>query len=48
VPRFSAATLPGDFEPYSADEVRRFRSEPVGDIAAERAKLIEEINRRNR
>ncbi len=48
VPTFSAATLPADFEPYSADEVRRFRSEPVGDIAAERAQLIEEINRRNR
>jgi hypothetical protein len=48
LPTFSAATLPVDFEPYSADEVRRFRSEPVGDIATERAQLIEEINRRNR
>jgi mono/diheme cytochrome c family protein len=48
VPTFSAATLPADFKPYSADEVRRYRSEPVGDIAAERAKLMQDIDRRDR
>jgi hypothetical protein len=46
VPTFSAATTPADFEPYSADEVHRYRSEPAGDIAAERAKLMEAIDRR--
>ncbi len=48
VPTFSAATLPADFKPFTADEVHRFRNEPIGDIAADRAKLIEEINRRDR
>ncbi len=48
VPEFSAATLPADFKPFTADEVRRFRNEPIGDIAADRTKLIEEINRGDR
>jgi hypothetical protein len=47
-PEFSAATLPADFKPFTADEVRRFRNEPIGDIAADRSKLIEEINRHDR
>ena len=46
--RIRDTTLPADFEPYSVDEVHRFRNEPAGDVAAERAKLVEEINQRNR
>ena len=48
VPTFSAATLPADFKPYSADEVHRYRNEPVGDIATVRAKLMQNIDRSGR
>ncbi len=48
VPAFSAATLPEGFEPYSADEVGRFRRHPVDNIAAERTHVIEEIKTRGR
>ena len=48
VPQFSAETMPTHFKPYSVDEVHRYRNEPVGDVAAERAKLMEDIDRHDR
>ena len=36
----AAASLPSDFRPYGADEVRQARSTPLVDVAAERAKLV--------
>jgi hypothetical protein len=45
VPAFSAATLPDDFEPYSADEVGGYRRIAADDIATERVRLIDAINR---
>jgi cytochrome c553 len=41
--RFDAANLPADFAPYTAGEVRRWRAQPLVDVAVERAKLLEAI-----
>jgi len=43
--RFDAANLPADFAPYTADEVRRWRAEPLVDVAPERARLFEAVDR---
>lgn len=36
----AAASLPGDFRPYGADEVRQARATPLVDVAAARAQLV--------
>lgn len=36
----AAASLPNDFRPYSADEVRQARATPLVDVAAARARLV--------
>jgi hypothetical protein len=41
--RFDAANLPADFAPYTADEVHRWRAQPLTDVAPARAKLLESI-----
>jgi hypothetical protein len=41
--RFDAANLPPDFAPYTAEEVGRWRAEPLLDVAAERARLLENV-----
>jgi hypothetical protein len=33
-------SLPNDFRPYSADEVRQARATPLVDVAAARARLV--------
>jgi hypothetical protein len=43
--RFDAANLPADFAPYTAEEVRRWRAEPLTDVAPERARLLEAVDR---
>jgi hypothetical protein len=43
--RFDAADLPADFAPYTADELHRWRAEPLVDVTAERARLLEAIDR---
>ena len=43
--RFDAANLPSDFTPYTVDEVRRWRAEPLVDVAPERARLLEAVDR---
>jgi hypothetical protein len=43
--RFDAANLPGDFVPYTADEVHRLRAEPLVDVAPARRRLLDEIER---
>ena len=41
--RFSANSLPGDFEPYTAEEVAGSRAEPLTDVSQARARLIEQL-----
>ena len=36
----AAPSLPGDFQPFSAEEVRRARNTPLTDVAAARARLV--------
>lgn len=43
--RFDAVDLPADFAPYTVDEVRRWRAEPLTDVGSERARLLEAIAR---
>jgi hypothetical protein len=43
--RFDAANLPPDFEPYGAGEVQRWRAEPLVDVTAERARLVQALDR---
>jgi hypothetical protein len=43
--RFDAANLPGDFVPYTPDEVHRLRAEPLVDVAPARRRLLDEIER---
>ena len=38
--RFDAAALPGDFAPYTAEEVGRLRAQPLVDVTAERTRLL--------
>jgi hypothetical protein len=42
---FSAARLPPDFKPYTAEEVGVLRRRPLADVETERAKLLERIGR---
>ena len=41
--RFAARDLTGDFEPFSADEVERFRRTPLLDVAKTREALIRSL-----
>ncbi len=43
--RFDAANLPADFVPYTADEVRQLRAEPLVDVAPARRRLLDAIER---
>lgn len=43
--RFDAANLPAEFVPYTAEEVRRLRAEPLVDVARERRRLLDAIER---
>ncbi len=38
--RFSAEDMPAEFEPYSAEEVGRYRQEPLVEVDAVRAGLL--------
>jgi mono/diheme cytochrome c family protein len=38
--RFDAASIPPDHTPYTAEEVGRWRREPLVDVSAERARLL--------
>ena len=38
--RFSAADMPAKFEPYTAEEVGRYRQEPLVDVETVRAGLL--------
>ena len=38
--RFSAEDLPADFEPYTAEEVGRYRQEPLVEVETVRAGLL--------
>ena len=38
--RFSADDMPADFEPYTADEVGRYRQEPLVEVEAVRVGLL--------
>jgi len=40
---FSFDELPGDFVPYSEEEVARFRRKPMADVSAVRAALRAKI-----
>jgi len=40
---FSFDELPGDFVPYSEEEVARFRRKPMADVSAVRAALMAKI-----
>lgn len=39
----SSTELPQAFQPYTAAEVKRLRASPLGDVAAERERLIREL-----
>lgn len=41
--RFDAANLPADFAPYTADEVARWRAQPLVDVTLERSRLLESV-----
>jgi hypothetical protein len=43
--RFDAASLPADFVPYGAEEVGRLRASPLVDVAGERRRLRDELER---
>ena len=40
--RFSAEDMPADFEPYTAEEVGRYRQEPLVEVETVRAELLGE------
>ena len=40
---FSKDVLPADFEPYSEEEISRYRHQPLADVSAVRAGLMEKI-----
>jgi hypothetical protein len=42
---FSAAELPADFEPYTVDEVRRLRKNPLIDVKGTREVLMSRIEK---
>ena len=39
--RFDAASIPRDHAPYTAEEVARWRREPLVDVSEERARLLD-------
>lgn len=39
----SAGELPEDFQPYTAEEVRRYRAQPLSDVNAVRTELVQKI-----
>ena len=41
--RFSGDSLPGDFMPYSADEVAEYRRNPLNEIVDYREHMLQEI-----
>lgn len=41
--RFSVDDLPADFEPYSAEEVARYRRHPLVEVERVRAELVAKI-----
>ncbi len=43
VRRFSGTSLPPDFQPYTAEEARRYRETRPADIAAARARIDRQI-----
>jgi len=43
LPHFDAAHMPKDFTPYTGDEVKALRAEPLADVMATRAQLIETL-----
>ncbi len=45
LPTFSSTTLPGNFMPYTANEIARLRSGPFESTAAVRARLFESIGK---
>jgi len=40
---FSRDVLPADFQPYSEEEISRYRHQPLADVSAVRAELMEKI-----
>lgn len=42
--RFSADDIPADFEPYTAEEVARYRRSPLVEVETIRTKLIEALD----
>lgn len=45
--KFAGASLPENYQPYSADEVGRLRRQPLNDVITVRAKLVKKIDRVN-
>jgi mono/diheme cytochrome c family protein len=43
VRRFAGASLPSDFQPYTAEEARRYRESRPADIAGARARIYRQI-----
>lgn len=43
LPAFSAKELPADFEPYTAEEVARYRADRPADVAGQRRAIVEKL-----
>ncbi len=43
--QFSSSELPEDFEPYTAEEVARYRQHPLAEVDALRAELLAAVER---
>lgn len=43
LPHFDAAHMPADFQPFTGEEVSALRAHRIPDVAAERARLMDEI-----
>lgn len=43
LPHFDAQHMPKDFTPYTGDEVKALRAEPLADVMATRAQLIKAL-----
>lgn len=41
LPKISKQQMPRDFKPYTAQEVKRLRAQPLQDVIGERERLIE-------
>jgi len=44
--KFSSAELPADFQPYTTDEVARYRYEPLANASEVRAGLLHKLKQR--